>query len=218
MSTSASASKRGSTIPSSPDDCGCFGPWKRTPRQAFFEDVALLAVVPWAWWGRRFTHAPTNAAKLAFVGVAVTAGIMVPAVAGMTAAEPGAEGVVGSEVFKTMEVKDLPVNLATGEHLVLLMSTKCSHCQEAVPEVNALVDDQRLPRLVAITAEDRVDRGLFREDYGARYPIGEISQPAVMSLLKKAFPRLFLVRDGRIVAVWDSKIPTPDEILAAGTH
>jgi uncharacterized membrane protein YphA (DoxX/SURF4 family) len=106
-------------------DCGCFGPWKRTPRQAFFEDVALLAVVPWAWWGRRFTHAPTNAAKLAFVGVAVAAGIMVPAVAGMTAAEPGAEGVVGSEVFKTMEVKDLPVNLATGEHLVLLIITKC---------------------------------------------------------------------------------------------
>ena len=197
-------------------DCGCFGPWKRTPGQAFVEDIVLLAIVPWAWWGRRFTHAPVNTAKLVAVGIAVAAGIMVPAVAGMTVGEPGAKGVVGSEVFKTMEVKDLMVNLATGEHLVLLMSTKCSHCQEAVPEVNALLDDQRLPRLVAITAEDRVDRGLFREDYGARYPIGEISQPAAISLLKKAFPRLFLVRDGRIVQVWDSKIPTPDEILAVG--
>jgi hypothetical protein len=197
-------------------DCGCFGPWKRTPRQAFFEDVVLLAVIPWAWWGRGLTHAKTNAFKLGFVGVAVAAGIMVPAVAGMAAGEPGAAGAVGSEAFKTMEVRDLPVNLATGEHLVLLMSTQCSHCQEAVPEVNALVDDQRLPRLVAVAMETRAERGLFREDYGARYPIGEISESDVRSLMKKAFPRLFLVREGRIVEVWDEKIPPPDEILAAG--
>jgi hypothetical protein len=195
------------------DTCGCFGPWKRTPRQAFVEDVVFLAIVPWAWWGRRFTHAPTNTAKLAFVGLAVAAGILVPALASMTAAAPGSSGVVGSDVFRTLEVADLPVGLATGEHLVLLMSTKCPHCQEAVPEVNALVDDQRLPRLVGIAVEDRVERGLFREDYKASYPIGQISVDALRSLLDKEFPRLFLVRDGRIVAVWNQKIPSADEIL-----
>jgi uncharacterized membrane protein YphA (DoxX/SURF4 family) len=198
-------------------ECGCFGPWKRTPPQAFAEDLAILVIVPWAWWGRRFTQAPTNALKLALVGLGVASGIMIPAVASMTgAAEPGAKGVVGSDVFKTLEVSDLSVNLATGEHLVLLMSTTCPHCQAAVPDVNALAGDQRLPKVVAVAMNDRVERGLFREDYSAQYPIGEISQQAVYALLKKDLPRLFLVRDGRIVAVWDGKIPTADEVLTAG--
>jgi uncharacterized membrane protein YphA (DoxX/SURF4 family) len=199
----------------STQECGCFGPWKpRSPAQAFVEDLLFLAVIPWAWWGRRYTQAPTNTLKLAMVGLGIAAGIMIPAVAGM-AGGPGSAGVVGSETFKTLEIRDVQVNLATGEHLVFLMSTKCAHCQAAVPEVNALVEDERLPKLVAIAMEDRVERGLFRQDYGAQYPIGEISQQALATLLKKEFPRTFLVRDGRIAAVWDGKVPTSDEVIAA---
>ncbi len=197
----------------STQDCGCFGPWKRTPQQAFVEDIALLAVIPWAWWGRRFAHAPTNAIKLGLVGLGLAAGIMVPAVVGMSNG-PGAAGDVGSEAFKTIEVKDVPTSLASGEHLVLLMSTTCPHCQEAVPDMNALYSDPRVPKLVAIAMNDRVERGLFREDYGAQYPIGEVSQQVVYSLLKKDFPRLFLIRDGRVVAAWDGKMPSADEVLA----
>lgn len=195
------------------ESCGCFGPWKRTPAMAFVEDVLMLAIVPWAWWGRQHTQAPTNSIKLAIAGLGLAVGVMAPAVAGMVAVEPGSAGVVGSEAFKTIEVTDLPVSLATGEHLVLLMSTTCSHCQAAVPDANALVADQRLPRLVAIAMEGRVDRGLFREDYGAQYPVGQVSMNTVKSLLVKEFPRLFLVRDGRVVKVWDGKMPTPDAVL-----
>ena len=53
------------------ESCGCFGPWKRTPGEAFVEDLVLLALADWAWWGRWPTPAPTNTAKLAFVGFAV---------------------------------------------------------------------------------------------------------------------------------------------------
>ena len=200
----------------STESCGCFGPWKRSPAMAFVEDLLMLAIVPWAWWGRQRTQAPTNSIKLALAGLGLAAGVMVPAVAGMVGVEPGSAGVVGSEAFKTIEVVDLPVSLATGEHLVLLMSTECSHCQAAVPDANALVADQRLPRLVAIAMEDRVKRGLFREDYGAQYPIGQVSEATVKSLVVKDFPRLFLVRDGRVVKVWDGTMPAADAVLAGG--
>lgn len=197
-------------------DCGCFGPWKRTPGQAFVEDLLLLGIVPWAWWGRRYTQAPTNTFKLAVAGLALAVGITTPSIAAMVGTgEQGAAGKIGSDAFKTLEVKDLQVNLATGEHLVLLMSTKCPHCQDAVPEVNALASDSRLPKLVAVAMEDRVDRGLFREDYKAEYPIGQISNQAVFSLLEKEFPRLFLVRDGVIVAVWNGKMPTAEQVLGS---
>jgi uncharacterized membrane protein YphA (DoxX/SURF4 family) len=197
----------------STESCGCFGPWTRTPAQAFVEDLLLLAIVPWAWWGRKRTHAPTNTAKLAFAGLGLAAGVMVPAVAGMIAVQPGSAGVVGSEAFKKIEVVDLPVDLSTGEHLVLLMSTGCDHCKAAVPEANALYADERLPRLVAIAADDRVQRGLFREDYGAQYPIGQISDTTLRSLLEREFPRLFLVRDGRVVRVWDGTLPAAEAVL-----
>jgi hypothetical protein len=198
-------------------DCGCFGPWKRTPGQAFAEDLGLLAAAVWAWWGHRGATAATNTAKLVVVGAALAAAITIPSVAGfvrLAGVEPGAAGAVGQETFKTIEVKDLPVSLATGEHLVFLMSTSCSHCQESVPAVNALASDPRVPKLVGIAMNDRVDRGLFREDYKAEFPIGEISQTTLVSLLKDRFPRLFLVRDGRIAAVWDETMPSVDEVLA----
>jgi uncharacterized membrane protein YphA (DoxX/SURF4 family) len=197
------------------ENCGCFGPWTRSPQQAFFEDLVLLAVAVWAWWGRRFAAAPTNAFKLALVGIALAAGIMIPAIAGFASnAAPGSAGVVGSTAFSKIEVTDPSADLANGDHLVLLMSTNCPHCKDAVPAVNALVSDGRLPRLTAIAMEDRVDRGLFREDYKAAFDIGQVSQQTVFSLLEKQFPRLFLVRNGRIVAVWD-ELPPADAVLAA---
>ena len=113
-----------------------------------------------------------------------------------------------------MEVSEAPTSLATGEHLVLLMSTDCDHCKAAVPAVNALVDDPRLPKVTAVAMGDRVDRGLFRQDLGAKYPIAQISRESVIGLVEKDFPRLFLVREGVIVAIWDRDVPAADVILA----
>ena len=86
-------------------------------------------------------------------------------------------------------------------------------CKAAVPAVNALVDDARLPKLTAVAMEDRVERGLFRQDLGAKYPVAQISKASVIGLVDKEFPRLFLVREGVIVAVWDRDIPSADAIL-----
>lgn len=196
-------------------ECGCFGPWKRSMPAAFAQDLLLIAVAGWALWSQAGIRSAVNALKLAVVGTALAAGVMVPAIAAMSSvATPGSLGVVGSTAFKTIEVTEAPVALSTGEHLVLLMSTECAHCKAAVPAVNALVDDVRLPKLTAVAMEDRVDRGLFRQDLGAKYPIAQISKASVIGLVDKEFPRLFLVRDGVIVAVWDREIPPADAILA----
>ena len=62
--------------------------------------------------------------------------------------------------------------------------------------------------------EDRVERGLFRQDLGAKYPVAQISKSSVIGLVDKEFTRLFLIREGVIIAVWDREIPPVDEILA----
>ncbi len=196
-------------------ECGCFGPWKRSMPAAFAQDLLLIVVAGWALWAQAGIPSVVNALKLGIVGTALAVGVMLPAIAAMSsAATPGSLGVVGSTAFRTMEVTESPVSLATGEHLVLLMSTECAHCKEAVPSVNALVDDSRLPKLTAVAMEDRVERGLFRQDLGAKYPVAQISKSSVIGLVDKEFPRLFLIREGVIIAVWDREIPPVDEILA----
>lgn len=197
-------------------ECGCFGPWKRSMPVAFVQDVVLIAIAVWAWVSHAGISMPVNAIRLAVVGLALVAGVSVPAIATMSSmAAPGSLGVVGSTAFQTIEVTDAPASLASGEHLILLMSTECAHCREAVPAVNLLVSDGRLPKLTAVAMEDRVERGLFQQDLHAAYPIAQISRESVSGLVGRQFPRLFLVRDGRILAVWDEAIPTPDEIVNA---
>jgi len=196
-------------------ECGCFGPWKRSMPVAFTQDLMMMAVAGWALWSHAGIRSAVNALKLGIVGTALAAGVTIPAIAVMSSvASPGSLGAVGSTAFRTMEVSEAPQSLATGEHLVLLMSTDCDHCKAAVPAVNALFEDERLPKVTAVAMGDRVDRGLFRQDLGAKYPIAQISKQSVVGLVDKAFPRLFLVRDGVIVAIWDGEIPSAEVILA----
>lgn len=195
-------------------DCGCF-PWAtRTPAEAFVEDLLMLAVVAFAFWSQSGAPARVTGLKIGAVGAALALAMGTVAVAGLAGlGAPGRAGEPGSAAFATMDVQEAGADLRTGEHLVLLMSTECQHCRDAVPAVNLLFNDKRLPPLVAVAHEDRVRRGLFRQDYGAQYPVGQISLADTQSLVKEAFPRLFLVRDGKIVAVWDGTIPTGDAVL-----
>lgn len=195
------------------EDCGCL-PWmKRTPGEAFVEDMLLIAAAGWALWGHIGRVASENKVKLAVVTVALAAGLIVPGVMGLAGPKIGAGGVEGSTAFRSMKIEDAPADLSTGEYLVMLMSTECTHCQDAVPQVNLLANDGRLPKLIAVASEDRAPRGLFREDYKAQFPIAQISEADRRSLLKDQFPRFFLVRDGAIVAVWDA-VPTADDVIA----
>jgi len=196
------------------EDCGCL-PWvTRTPAEAFVEDVGLLALLVWAWWAQGGAPAPSRSWKTLAIGAAVAIAMVIVGIVGVAGLGAlGAGGEAGARTFASLRASDLPADLAHGDHLVLLMSTECQHCQNAVPELNALYNDSRLPPLVAIASQDRVGRGLFRQDYGAQYPIGQITEAEVKSLVKGGFPRLFLVRDGTILAAWESTMPQADAII-----
>jgi hypothetical protein len=201
------------------EDCGCL-PWvTRTPGEAFVEDLILLALIAWAWWGQAGAPAPAKSWKTLAVGAAVATAMVVVGVFGVAGlGSPGSGGEPGATTFKALRAEDLPADLTTGDNLVLLMSTECQHCKDAVPEVNALFNDSRLPPLVAVASQDRVARGLFRQDYGAQFPIGQIPESAVRPLIKSGFPKLFLVRDGTIVKSWEGTMPPADDIIAAAAQ
>lgn len=196
--------------------CGCFGAWaERTPAEAALEDLFLLAATGLAWLGyRRRRAAPSRRQTLA-VTAACVIGLILPVAfgfplsaishpqstsTGMTLGDLRVEGLAHTDVHR-------------GTYLIVLIDTECSHCQEAVPELNALAEASDLPPVVALCKNEEWRRLLFIDEFQPAFPLGQISQKEFMRLLADGdTPRLMLVRDGRVDRVWDRTVPSPETI------
>src|SRR5262249_42640203 len=139
-------------------DCGCFGGWvKREPREAFFEDLFLVAVLGAAWilGGRETGESNRKHLRLAAVVAATLLGIAVIGVSANRAAQSNDPTVrlQGKEknLFASVNISDLPNDVKKGVQLVALIDTGCDHCQESVPTLNERFDKQGdLPPLCAV--------------------------------------------------------------------
>jgi hypothetical protein len=199
------------------EDCGCFGALvKRTPLQATIEDIILLLLCLVAWNGGHVgSLKPVGARALAVFSVAVMAAI-VPFYSGLPSALVGDGSPEGAEIWTELQVEGIGgLDFGKDAHLVVLMSVGCQHCQEAVPELAMLMDElQEQPLAVVGLGQDSLEdvRG-FVAEWAPPYPIGRIDSGSFWTLLADVeLPRIFLVTGGRAVAVWDTVIPTADEV------
>lgn len=201
------------------EDCGCFGAWaKRTPAEAMLEDLILLAVIGLVWVGQRRIQVPQTRAKAWAISMACLIGLALPVLFGFSISaisQPQSKAV-------GVELGDLPVqdldqfDLSHGEYLIILLDTECSHCQEAVPQLNALAAASDLPRVVSLCKNEEWQRMLFTATYHPTFPIGQMSEADFMRLLADGeTPRILLVRDRRVLHVWDKTIPSKETIKAA---
>jgi hypothetical protein len=118
------------------------------------------------------------------------------------------------EYFCNTCISDLSADITHGTYLMVVMSTMCSHCQECVPRLNEIWSDERLPALVAVAPEGPIVRSLFRVDYHAQFPVGNISQDYFREQPVSRYPRICLMRDGLIERSWSGEVPSNTEILA----
>ena len=98
--------------------------------------------------------------------------------------------------------------LEHGDYLMVLMDTDCSHCRDAVTELNWLAEDPGLPGVIGLSfnGEDRLKA--FREELQVIFPIGQITEEDFWRLLGDGnVPRTLLVRDSVVQEVWDIEIP-----------
>ena len=195
-------------------DCGCFGAWlKHSPGQAALLNLGLLVGTLVAWLGCRHAKAARSRAKAWGTSLALVIGIGLPLAFGfsisrVTAPPPDTAG----WPLGPLEVQGLgEMNLDFGDYLVVVMGTDCDHCQEAVPELNMLLDVPDLPPLVAVCTNNETERTSFSEAFQPLFPVGQISENDFWRLLGDGdMPRVMLVRDGRIVRVWDQTVPDED--------
>jgi hypothetical protein len=195
------------------EDCGCFGSQvKRSPKEALLEDGLMLGVTAaagWLVWNSPVS--PTALQPRHWQGVAVLAcalfGLLTPLAFGFP---------LGGSDWSRVKVSGTKVNVATGECLVALIDTECTHCQESVPQLNAYVSVKDFPTFVALCSNEEWRRKFFIQRFGAKFELGEISKEDFKRLLADGdTPRIVLLRQGKVIAVWDGTPPSLDEVRRA---
>ncbi|OYT71607.1 MAG: hypothetical protein CFK52_07640 [Chloracidobacterium sp. CP2_5A] len=201
------------------EDCGCFGSrFKRSPKEALLEDALMLTVTLIAGWLVWKSSAPqatqprqagwlTTPWRAGAVALCAAFGLLTPLALGFPA---------GGSDWSKVKVSGITVNVMTGERLVALIDTECSHCQESVPKLNAYVGMKDFPIFVALCSNEAWRRKFFVQRFGAKFELGEISKDDFKRLLADGdTPRTVLLRNGKAIAVWNANPPTPDEVRRA---
>jgi hypothetical protein len=102
------------------------------------------------------------------------------------------------------------IDLMKGQHLLVLMSTSCRHCQETVFDLNGLAETDHLPPVLGLCTDDEAQRSHFRGLFQPTFDLYQISEDLFDDLLAGSeLPRVLLVRNGLIEKTWDGEVPDP---------
>jgi hypothetical protein len=201
------------------EDCGCFGAWiERTPGEAVIEDLLLLAALIPSWFWRGYSAKQRDCLKLCAVIFACLMGLILPAVFGFPISRistPMKESIDIQQQFP--EIQDVVrMDLRHGTYILILMSTDCLHCREAVAELNMWTEETGFPELIALSADDAGQIQDFVKEFQPVYPVVQITEAAFWRLLGDGSPpRLILLRNQEILKVWDETIPDVDAVMEA---
>jgi uncharacterized membrane protein YphA (DoxX/SURF4 family) len=201
------------------EDCGCFGAWiKRSPGEAIIEDLLLLAALIPYWFRQGHSTNPPDYIKLWAVIVACIAGLILPILFGFSIyriSVPLKESIDIQQELPEIQ-DDVQTDLRHGTYILILMSTDCLHCREAVGELNKWTEESDFPGLVALSANDTGQIQAFVKEFQPVYPIVHITEDAFWRLLGDGTtPRLILLRNQAILKVWDEIIPPIDTVREA---
>lgn len=210
------------------EDCGCFPLIAMSPQVSLVKNAILLLLGAYSGWvlsgpGSALRRPPLRGPGMLprFAG-ALAVSVLATAYAWATVDRlDGGNTGEGEETgpFAVFHI-DTPeglYDLGQGTYLVPIMSMTCEECMAKVPEINELMF---LPGMVPVIAlcfeEEPGEMERFRNETQPMFPLHSlIGRPLVYySLRGEDSFRLSLVRGGRAVAVWDGKLPTPEELLS----
>lgn len=208
-------------------DCGCFGSWvKRTPAEAFLEDLVLLFATCAAWMLSRHEPVKLRPLRLGAVVAAMIAGLAMTAVASNSerqSSDPLARLQAQASQpspFKDLKISGLTTDVLRGVHLVALIDTGCEHCQASVPALNQLSAQLNgSPSLVALCMNNEQDVTYFHQKFANQFPIGRISYADFIRLFERGKPpRIFLLRDSAVMKIWDGIVPSEAEVKSLSSR
>jgi uncharacterized membrane protein YphA (DoxX/SURF4 family) len=223
--------------------CGCFGNLvQRTPREAFWQDLALLALpLALAFAGRDRNPPrvpPVRTALVAAFAVAVPlfawrapelplddlATRLKPGVkvAELCAGRPAPRAVGNAGAAGSAQAGDddavcldtVAPDLLHGNHLVVIDGLDDPALARAVRGLNAYADTPGAAAVWVLTASDDKRQRLFFWKWGPTFKIVQVPQPLLRPLYRR-LPRSFAVQDGRVTATFSGLPPLPSRTAPA---
>ena len=203
------------------EDCGCFGTLvNRSPGEAAVEDLIMLGMLVFGWWGTRSLPSPALSASARLVAGGTLLALVVAGIRFF----PEANRLENSDLQPGVKLVGLPVkgpdlDLMEGDYLVALFSPRCGRCQEEVPFLNKLNARRDLPSLVALSSFPQNSQAMadFKNQLQPHYLIASISMTDFRRLTyKHGYPRLAFVRNGVVRTVWEYfEMPSAEELKEA---
>ncbi len=192
-------------------DCGCFGAWvRRTPGEAVIEDMVLIAALFPAWIGHGRSPARGKRVRLLVVIATGLTGLILPVAFGFPISTISPKHPDQMDITRDLSEIQGPgrTDLKHGTYLLILLDTGCLHCQESVEEINLLGEEPDVPPLIGLSSNDEGQVKDFVEQFQPIFPIWRIRDDVFWRLLGDGdVPRTLLIKDKRIMKVWDKNIP-----------
>jgi len=198
------------------ESCGCFGAYvQRTPREVILEDLlftALAVIVVFclgAWEPRR----PRRAATI--VAVATVAALGLAIASPLLPIDPWVTGLAVGRTIEDLGLEGRIPAEAQENGLVAILDLVDPASKEAAEALNQLAATPGLPKVVALTPSSEAEHAAFMWQAYPAFDLLTADRP----LLKKLYRRLplyFLVRSGRVVAIYPGSRPPAADLLLSG--
>jgi len=197
-------------------NCGCFGNLvHRSPEQVIVEDAAMLRGMVFSALVLFQTPQRKIATKLAVV---ILSGVLIATTSAYSSLLPVDSFVTQLKVgatFTSWPVEGLYKDLNKGTHVVFLFSVKEKTIETDVSMMNAISQNENIHSSVGLITDGSSHLTELVFQYGTAFQSGAL-EPRFARSLYRILPRVFILRDGIVTAVW-SRIPTPDEVLSSLT-
>ncbi|MCP4664890.1 MAG: hypothetical protein GY849_00870 [Deltaproteobacteria bacterium] len=193
------------------EDCGCFGALlKRTPGEAMIEGLILMGVTVLALLGHP-SGAPTKRrAKFWILAAASLTGLALPVffAPDLSWLDRPPSRPDNTDIGHLQIEGQEHMDIRSGSYLLVLMDTDCRHCLETLPELNSLARADDLAMVIGLCVNEKEKRRNFMEEFQPGFPLERIEDDVFWRLLGDGdLPRIILLRDGRILGVWDKMPP-----------
>ena len=198
-------------------DCGCFGAWARQkPGMATLENLVFFTTTLLVWKYRPALQTSPGRARGVIMAAAIAIGLVLPLFSGLPSVSKYQDRADNFpfELARDIQIPGMArIDFKQGSHILFLMSTDCLHCREVLPGVDLLAEAKELPRVIALSMNGDMERERFTKEYDPAYPVGQIKEDLFWRLLGMTdLPRFFLLRDGRVLKVWNQRVPKVEEV------
>ena len=198
------------------ESCGCFGAYvQRTPQEVILEDLLFTALAVMvvaclgAWEPRRRRLAVTVVvtATVATLGFAIASPLL-----------PIDPWVTSLAVGRTVEDLGLAARLPAevqASGLVAILDLADPASKEAAAALNDLAATPGLPRVLALTPSTEEEHAAFMWQAYPAFDLLTADRPLLKRLYRR-LPLYFLVRSGRVEAIYPGPRPPAADLLLSG--